>query len=39
MKQIVYQTQKPVTQAPNVNRASNKTEKKKPLRDSFRGFF
>jgi hypothetical protein len=39
MKQVVYQTQKPATQAPNVNRASNKNEKKKVLKDSFKGFF
>lgn len=39
MRQIVYQTQKPVTQAPTVRRATVKTEKKKLLKDDFKGYF
>jgi len=39
MRQVVFQTQKPVTQAKIVNRSEVKTPKKKVLKDSFRGIF
>jgi len=39
MRQVVFQTQKPVTQVKPVNRAQVKSPKKKILNDSFRGIF
>lgn len=39
MRQVVFQTQKPVTQVKPVNRAQVKSPKKKLLKDSFNGIF
>lgn len=39
MRQVVFQTQKPVTQVKPVTKAEAKSSKKKILKDSFRGIF
>ena len=39
MRQVVFQTQKPVTQVKTVTKAEVKSPKKKLLKDSFNGIF
>ena len=39
MRQVVFQTQKPVTQVKTITKAQVKSPKKKFLKDSFNGIF
>lgn len=39
MRQVVFQTQKPVTQVKTITKAEVKSPKKKILNDSFKGIF
>jgi len=39
MRQVVFQTQKPVTQVKTITKAEVKSPKKKLLKDSFNGIF